>query len=185
MDNRSMAINGRAINNPLHKKIAAFIQFPDCKILKSVECGGTQNIPLFCSTEKGNDTEYCNVDLMILKNERIKVIIEIEESGITPSKICGKFLTSALSSNYIHESESNQPIDMDESVTFIQILDISELKESTSKKEQLSNIEKSIQKIIPVKDSKIDEYKLFFGNNSDFDKNRLNEVADFIQEVLK
>lgn len=173
------------ISNPLHKKIAGVIQFPNCKILKSIECGGKHNIPLFCTKVKGNDTEYCNVDLLIIKNNKIKVIIEIEESDIKPTQICGKYLTSALSSYYIHETENNQPIDMDSSVTFIQILDTSKLEESTSKKEQFSNIEKSIQKIIPVKDSKIDRYKLFYGNNSDFNGDKLKEIVDFIQEVFK
>ncbi len=183
MDNRDLAKKNKG--NLLHKKIASIIQFPTCKIFKSPECGGTHNIPLFCSKEKANSTEYCNVDLLILKNEKIKVIIEIEESGIIPNKICGKFLTSALSSYYIHESENNRPIDMDNSVAFIQILDTSKLEESTSKKGQFANIEKSIQNVIPVKGNKIDRYRLFFGDSSDFNDGKLNEIFNFIQEVLK
>lgn len=173
------------IINPLHKKIGTAIQYSNCKIIKSRECGGNQNIPLFCSKEKGNDTEYCNVDLLILKNKKIKVIIEIEESGIIPTKICGKFLQSALSSYYIHESENNVPIDMDNSVTFIQILDTSNLEETTSKYDQFTNIEKSIQNIIPIKGNTIDKYKLFFGNNLNFNNGKLKEILIFIQEVLK
>lgn len=173
------------LTNPLHKRIGNSIKFSDSKIIKSIECGGNQNIPLFCSREKGNDTEYCNVDLLILKNGKIKVIIEIEESGIIPTKICGKFLTSALSSYYIHESENNIPIEMDNSVTFIQILDTSKLEESTSKKEQFTNIEKSIKNVIPIKGNKIDRYRLFFGDSSDFNNGKLNEIFSFIQEVLK
>jgi hypothetical protein len=114
----------------------------------------------------------------------LPVLIKKEESDIKPTQICGKYLTSALSSYYIHVTENNQPIDMDSSVTFIQILDTSKLEESTSKKEQFSKIEKSIQKIIPVKDSKIDRYKLFYGNNSDFNGDKLKEIVDFIQEVF-
>jgi hypothetical protein len=176
------------MNHQLHKKIGDIVQdseFSGCKIVKSTECGGKQNIPLFCSKVKSNETEYCNVDLLILKNNRIKVIIEIEEANIKPTQICGKFLTSALSPHYVHESENNKIIDMDNSVSFVQILDTSKLKmDKTSKIEQWKNIEKSIQNIIPVKGSKIDKYKLFFGDISEFYGEKINEIVSYIQGIL-
>lgn len=169
-------------DSQLHRKISSIIQFNNCRILKSPECGGEHNIPLFCSKEKGNDTEYCNVDLLIIWNNKIKVIIEIEESDIKPTQICGKFLTSALSSYYINELRTDE-IGMDDSVLFIQILDTSTLKRETSKFKQMANIEKSIKNIIPINESKINNYKLFFGGISDFNEN--HEIVDLIKEVLK
>src|SRR4051794_20054773 len=77
-----------------------------------------QNIPLFCSEEKGNDTEYCNVDALILLGGRIKVIVEIEESGLKPTHIFGKFLASAAALCYIHEADGGDPVHKDDDVLF-------------------------------------------------------------------
>ncbi|MDP2841810.1 MAG: hypothetical protein Q8O17_06030, partial [Candidatus Methanoperedens sp.] len=144
MDNKAKSKKIRK-NNPLHKKIGNIIQvdkYPNCRVVKSSECGGTQYIPLFCSTLKGNDTEYCNVDLLILKNNKIKVIVEIEESNTTPTQICGKVLVSSLSSNHIHKYVTDETISMDDSVLFIQILDTSKIKNrrASSKFEQWKNL---------------------------------------------
>ena len=73
------------INHPLHKTIGKLIdnvfgekygvvKDPACETTKSK----LQNIPLFCSEEKSNKTELCNVDILMLENGKIKVIVEIE-----------------------------------------------------------------------------------------------------------
>lgn len=175
--------------HPLHKAIGRIVTgnlLPEYEVLKDPACGGRQNIPLFCSNKKSQQTEYCNVDLLIVKSNKIKVIIEIEEANIKPTQICGKFLTSALSSFYIHEDEDNSIYSMDASVLFIQILDTSKLKkDKTSKIKQWENIERSIIRIIPVESSKIDDYRLFYGDASDFGvngekrKNLLSVFAGF------
>jgi hypothetical protein len=72
--------------------------------------------------------------MLVLKEGKIKMIVEIEESNVKPTQVCGKFLTSALSKYYIHETQNNQPIEMDEKVTFIQILDTSRLVRGKTKK---------------------------------------------------
>lgn len=182
------------MRHPLHESIGKLIdtiELPsDCEVIKDPACGGRQNVPLFCSNKKSNKTEYCNVDILILKNEKIRVIVEIEETDIKPTQICGKFLTSALSSYFIHKTNKTKKksIRMDDSVLFIQILDTSKLKMGkTSKIEQWKRIEKSIQNIIPVKNSKIDNYKLIFGKHSKFEANgkKKNELIGCIQEVIK
>lgn len=72
---------------------------------------------------------------------------------------------------------------MGDSVLFIQILDTSKLKiDKTSKTRQWDKIEESIQNIIPVKGSKIDRYKLFYGNDSDFN---VKALTDYIVDFLK
>jgi hypothetical protein len=160
--------------HPLHKAIGGIVTdnlLPGYEVLKDPACGGKQNVPLFCSDKNLSKNEYCNVDLLVVKSNKIKVIIEIEEANIKPIQICGKFLTSALSSFYIHENKVRNTFKMDEKVLFIQILDTSKLKEGTNKIEQWENIEGSIKKIIPTVDSKIKKYKLFYGKVSEF---RLN-----------
>lgn len=176
--------------HPLHKVIGDMIQesdFPNCTVIKDPACGGNQNIPLFCSLVKSNQTEYCNVDLLILKDNEIRVIVEIEEANITPTKIFGKFLTSALSSYYIHRTQNDVPIEMGDSVSFIQILDTSELKEDkTAKLNQWEYIENSIRDIVPVKNSKINNYKIFFGKISGFrEEERRQDIIKHIRKVLK
>ena len=82
--------------HPLHQAIGQVLDLsrsslpPErqaaCVLIKDPAClnGPTphyvrvpQHIPLFCSTQKGNDTEYCNVDALILLEGKIKVIVEI------------------------------------------------------------------------------------------------------------
>ena len=174
--------------HPLHRIVGQCIssyRFPSCKIIKDPACGGQQNIPLFCSKDKSNRTEYCNVDLLILEDSKIRVIIEIEETDITPTQICGKFLTSALSSYFIHESKNNNPIRMSDSVSFIQIVNTSRLEEGTAKPDQWKNLEKSIRKILPIEGSRIRRYKLLYGNVSGFKGKHRNKCTELITYIKR
>jgi hypothetical protein len=97
----------------LHTQIGKLIEealkdIKGLKIVKDPACcreGETalQQIPLFCKNLKNRKTRYCCVDLLILQDNKIRVIVEIEESDIKPTQVCGKFLTSALSTYYIHD----------------------------------------------------------------------------------
>jgi len=176
----------------LHKEIGDIIKrnkdkFHDCEIIYDIACLDSssiakQNIPLFCSRFKSNMTEYCNVDILIIKNNRVKIIIEIDESDLKPTQICGKFLTSALSSYYIHPSKSNEVINMDDFVSFIQVVDISNLKKDLSSKTiQWRNLEESIQQTIPMNNSKVKNYKLICGETSN---SKLLE-KEIINQILK
>jgi hypothetical protein len=123
-------------------------------------CGGNQRIPLFYDREKSRETEYCNVDLLVLKENKIKAIIEIEESNVKPTQTCGKFLTSALARYYIHENKENEPVEMNNYVAFIQIVDTSKLKKNSAKPKQWKALERSIQGILPLRNSRITSYML-------------------------
>lgn len=139
----------------------ALLDSPHCRLIRDKACGGEQRIPLFYNSEKSRETEYCNVDLLVLKENKIRMIVEIEESNVKPTQICGKFLTSALASHYIHNSRSNEPIEMDDNVTFIQIVDTSKLvKDKTAKFKQWKALEESIDRIIPLRNSRITSYRL-------------------------
>ena len=175
--------------HPLHKVIGDMIQdseLQDCAVIKDPACGGNQNIPLFCSVEKSNETEYCNVDLLILKDNKIRVIVEIEEADVAPTQIFGKFLASALSFYFIHGTRKNVPVGMGDSVSFIQILDVSRLiQDKTAKFGQWKRMEKSIRNIVPVRNSKISDYKIFFGNTNDFaQEDKKREITHYIRRAL-
>ena len=174
--------------NPLHLRIGQSLS--ECLmgkegtvLLRDGACGGAQHIPLFCSERKSRETEYCNVDLMILKDNKIKVIIEIEESNVKPTQVCGKFLTSALSKYHLHHSTFKA--EMDHSVTFIQILDTSALnREKTRKTNQWDHLAKSINEILPLKGSKIQKYVLLGFNLEDFDEKK-PEFISVIDDALE
>jgi hypothetical protein len=150
----------------IHKKIGEILRraipaSSSLTLLQDVACGGKQHIPLFCRPKKSRINEYCNVDMLVLKHNRIKGIIEIEESNVKPTQICGKFLPSALSKYYIHESEGNKLVEMADSVVFIQIVDTSKLKRGkTAKFKQWKALEDSINCILPVESSHVKQYKL-------------------------
>lgn len=165
----------------MHEEIAEIFNAalpPNYILIKDEACGGKQHIPLFCTAKKSRETEYCNVDLLVLKEKKIGIIVEIEESNVKPTQICGKFLTSALASHYIHSAMKNEPVGMVDPVTFIQIMDTSGLvKERTSKYKQWKALEASINKIIPLKNSKIAKYRLFTTDEK-------SELTQFIKEIV-
>ncbi|MGA2681490.1 MAG: hypothetical protein ABSF44_06785 [Candidatus Bathyarchaeia archaeon] len=152
--------------NIIHKKVGRIFQeivskYPNLKLLRDPACEGKQRIPLFFKPVKSRENEFCNVDMMVLKEDKIKLIVEIEESNVKPTQVCGKFLTSALAKYYIHYSGENKPIEMDENVTFLQILDASKLvKEKTKKIIQWKQLETSINNVLPLKNSRIRTYRI-------------------------
>jgi hypothetical protein len=154
------------MKHPLHEAIGVFIKelkVPShYEVILSPECGGKQNIPLFCSENRGNDTEFCNADILVRVDGKVRLIVEIEESDLSPTRVCGKFLTSALSKYLIHDQIGNLPIQMSMHVTFIQVLDSKKLPENSAKGHQGKNLEISIRKVIPLAGSTIDDYRLFF-----------------------
>jgi hypothetical protein len=165
----------------MHEKIGNIIEraLPsEYKVMRDEACGGEQRLPLFYTAEKSRATEYCDVDLLVLKEDKIRIVVEIEESNVKPTQICGKFLTSAMSNYYIHDSKNNKPIEMGDSVTFIQIVDTSKLvRDKTSKFDQWKALEESINEILPLKNnSKITSYKLL---NTD----QLDELTLLIREI--
>ena len=152
-------------------------------ILKDAACGGDHTLPLFCSEERSYTTRYACADLMILKEQKVKVIIEIEESNVKPVHIFGKFLASAISEYYIYGKEKYE---MDESVLFIQVLDTSKQKNVSIRKAQWTNIEESIRAILPFEGTSIREYAIFYGDKPDFKKGeKKDNLVEFVRGALK
>ena len=156
------------MSHPLHREIGTFlddIELPEgCELLLAPECAPLRhgdkkhNLPLFCSPQKSNDREYCNVDAMVVKGGRVRFLLEIEETGLTPTKICGKFLTSALSSHFIYKTVTP----MDVAVTFVQVMNSEHLKDSTRKITQGQFLESSIRNLLSMGSSAIPVYRLFY-----------------------
>jgi len=174
--------------HPFHKIIGDIFTdenfpFEGIRILKDAACGGDHTLPLFCSDVRSYATRYTCVDLMIIKDQKIKVIMEIEESNVKPLHLFGKYLASAMVKCYIYGREK---IGMDISVVFVQILDNSRQKRKSARNEQWENVKMSIQSINPVKGSSIKEYKIFYGNQTDFiSGDKKGKLINFVKSALK
>lgn len=149
------------------------------------------NLPLFLKPPKNNATEICNVDAVLLAGDRIKVVVEIEETNVGPTQICGKFLTTALAKGLIHEAFSNRLVEFDDSTVFVQVLDTSGLSiERTAKIDQWINIRDAIRKLLPLLGGKLAAYELVYGNASGFGpdgaaRKSLKSVLDRALGVVK
>lgn len=172
--------------HPLHEVIGDLLAAsvpPTCTLVKDPACRGDQCILLFCSDKRSFATEFCNVDLLILCDRKIRVIVEIEEADVTPTQIAGKFLTSALASHFIHDRHGGVAIPKGDRVCFLQFVDTSGLPVGTSKKEQWRNIERGIQSFLPL--GGITGYKLFHGDKAEFRGQAGQQVAEAIREACQ
>ena len=145
------------------------LRFPGCRVLRAPECGGEHNLPLFYSEHKSNATEFCDVDILVLKSGRIRVIVEIEEVELVPGKLFGKFAVPAVCWGYIYgPSGENAP--MDDRVVFVQVVNAADMKPNASKPEQWRLVEKAIRELIPLKGkgARIAGYSLYAGTAADF-----------------
>jgi len=180
------------MKHPLHILITEFIEnnltdlwSSKVRLIKDQACGGKQQIPLFLNETKSRKTELCKVDLAIVKDNYIEALVEID-TKIIPTQICGKFLTSALSSFYIHRTEI-KPIPLSNNVLFVQILD-SEFrglvqKDLSAKIEQGKNIEMAIQGLTEKMNLNIKEYKLFWATKDNF--NGIENLIEILRKKLR
>jgi hypothetical protein len=133
------------------------------ELFQDPACGGAQHLPLFVGHTKERETHMCDVDMLIVSEGLVRVIVEIEESGFNPTKICGKFLQSVFATHFIQDSQPEQMFPYGKRVLFIQVLDGSKLnKTGTSKYMQARLIEKKIRDMLPIKGSTITAYHLVF-----------------------
>lgn len=142
-----------------------------------------EHVQLFLDKNGGRENHFCNVDILILnKNKDVSAIIEIEESDITPIKIFGKFLASALSSFYIQKSGKNKHAIGTGAVLFLQVIDSSGLPRPTKRIKLWENIEKKIKEI---NISKM-KYKMLIGNPTDFEngKEKYNSLVALLNGHL-
>jgi hypothetical protein len=172
------------LKHPLHKAVGGLlnkIAKPNLEAVLDEACdngdaGKKQHISLF-SGSKARETCLCCVDAMLLKKGKIAVVIEIEESNIKPTQICGKYLTTALSRKY--DGADTEKITDIEKIDFIQILDTSKLEEGTHKIEQFKNIEDRIKSNLC---GCVKNYDIIFVNKNDNDD--LNSLEKKLRDIL-
>jgi hypothetical protein len=177
----------------LHKYIGDELeknfQIGKCNVHRDPACDGNELITLFITEKKSRKNGLCKVDALITKDDKVKVIIEIEESGFSPTKICGKYLTSALAKSYI-DAKGSEKVLNSKSVLFIEVIDISKLlkdimkKENSLKKEQLDLLKEEITEMNKrIGYGCIKEYKLVY---FDDDKEKcMNDLIAIIKTFIK
>ena len=176
------------MGHPLHVAVAKEIEkrlTDSDELIKDSACDGTQYISLFVENEKKFSTRMCDVDLLIVIEGKVRIIVEIEESGFIPTKICGKFLQSAIAKYFIHDSRTEPVVPYDSRVSFIQVIDGSKcLPEGTQKNTQAEMIEQKIRNLLPLKGSTITDYHLFFVRGKN-DSEGLEIVGVTVSEALR
>jgi len=181
-----MAVPTRTLN-PLHFEVAEELQKRIAgrgELIRDPSCGGAQHLSLFIGAIKGRDTRMCDVDLLIVAGGLVMVIVEIEESGFLPTKICGKFLQSAIATHYIHNSRPEHVFPYGTRVLFIQVLDGSKcLKPGSRKDLQGYMIEQKIRSLLPLKGCNITDYRLFFVHGVN-DRSGLKSVSVAVSDAL-
>jgi len=177
----------------LHKKMGVRLRgiFPidNAEIHFDPACGGKQRIPLYMDRRKGRTDALCDVDLLIVKDKKVKVIIEIEESGFEPTKICGKYLTSALAKSYINAKNDMFKTD-ENTVLFIEIIGKDKMDknikkaENSVKTDQFKFIEKSINEMIKnTKYGCVKEYKMYILTEDNFES-EFNKIMRKIKDYV-
>lgn len=138
----------------LHKTIAAslsslFHNPPTSHVVLAPECGGPHRIRLFAPGPKSRATNYCWPDLAITQDGEIRVILEIEQTGIVSSaRISGKLVPVALSAYLCNEELGLQPVSMSRETTFIQVVNTASFQPATQKSLQYENLEGDIRKML-------------------------------------
>jgi len=155
--------------HPLHIIIAKIIlgtKMAGCQVILGKDCGGDQNIQLFCKCEAEMATRFCSVDAIVLKNGQVKVIVEIEESDIRPVALSGKAFVSSHASYFIHR---NQSFPIAFGASFVQVIDTRKLSKRSSKLTQCQYLRDAIRSTLS-KNGNIRHYEVFHGDIAEFER---------------
>lgn len=170
------------MGHPLHEAVAKRIQAhlpAGAKLLCDPACGGKQQLPLFIGPQPTRDARMCCVDLLVVSPRgEVQVIVEIEESGFLPTKICGKFFQAVLADHFIHDGQDDPAVPYANKVAFVQVLDNSKYpRAGSSKKEQGRQIAARIDAMLPL--GRIAQYRLAFADGRG-DVTAINSVAEAV-----
>ncbi|MGA2297945.1 MAG: hypothetical protein ABSG15_10395 [FCB group bacterium] len=135
-------------------------------------CGGEHRLPFYISVNANRSTCVSNVDLILVKDEIVKLVCEIEESGFIPTKIYGKVFSTA--SALLCKLKGIKRFDVDKKGIFLHIISKNNIDKNlvngknTNKFNQFIWVEESIQDILIRANLWIKEYYLIFGDENYF-----------------
>jgi hypothetical protein len=162
--------------HPLHEEVAMtfdrlilpFKTTLSCE--KDGACGGNKQLTFFLSFVPSRESAVSKVDLVVLKNEKIKLVCEIEETGFNPGKFFGKvFSTASAKVCRLVDMAGHKYINFDEEAIFIQIVSTKLFdKDNSFKEKQGQLIENEIFHKIGIYKSWITRYRMIYGDIVDF-----------------
>jgi hypothetical protein len=173
----SKMLPSRGMSHPLHLAVANAIKHrgigaADLYCDPACDDSPMQRLPLFRG-DPSRSTALCNVDLLVIKDDTVRAIIEIEESVSKPTTICGKFLTSALADRARLDLVV---IPFSELALFVQVIDTHKLPPHSKKPAQYVHLKSVIQSVLPTLSSCVKQYQLFCVAGQ-ADDTSLDEVA--------
>ena len=196
-------MNASKNEHPLHNIIGQILsqihsQIPlenNTKLFSDQACGLKDpiNIQLTLDKKVSRRFRLCFVDALFLVKDKIRIVIEIEESECYPEKIVGKFFTFMLTQYFIpkmDELKDHPAYCKNKDLIFLQIINTThtDSNKNSAKKEQLIAIEKTIQEYIASHSHQSEnryKYRIFLGRLNDFKKGNLNnELREIINKAL-
>lgn len=151
-----LSVGAAKLYKNIHQTIGAVLSSlfhnpPNSHIVLDPECGGKHRIRLFSPGPKSRATNYCWPDLAITQDGEIRLILEIEQTGIvSPARIGGKLLPVALSTYLCNEEIGLDPVSISREATLIQVVNTATLQPATRKLLQYENLEGHIRKMLPL-----------------------------------
>lgn len=137
--------------------------------------GVKQQLPFFLKSKSQRESMVSKVDVLILKNNKVKLVCEIEESGFSPTKIFGKvFSTASATQCRLVNKSKHDTYDLDDNAIFLQVLSLAKMNASlrnpaNSKKiEQCENIGNEINTMLSSCETWIKQYHLIVRDVDDF-----------------
>lgn len=132
-----------AIPHKLHEAVADAIKAiilplsPQLTCEFDQACRGTKHLTFFLSFVPSRESAVSKVDVIVMKDEKIKLVCEIEESGFNPGKFFGKVFSTASAKvcRLVNPSDFRY-IDFDENAIFVQIVSNDSFNEDDSLKEK-------------------------------------------------
>lgn len=160
----------------LHEAVADAIQTiiappnPQLTFELDQACRGNKHLTFFLSFVPSRESAISKVDIIVMKDHKIKLVCEIEETGLNPGKFFGKvFSTASAKVCRLVDPPGFRYIDFDDNAIFVQIVSTRSFNEDGSlKKKQGQLIENELFHKLATFNSWIKKYRLLFGDESDF-----------------
>ena len=167
--------------HPLHKQVAETIfrigKANSYEVIVDKDCkfngylGVDQQLPFYLSFRPASESTVSMVDVMLLKDGKVKLVCEIEESGFNPTEIFGKlFSTASAKICRLKEKSKYSIYELDKDSIFVQVISSKDFSEDSKKEKQGQLIENEINHKLNLHNSWIKQYRLIYGKETDFVK---------------
>ena len=140
-------------------------------------CGGNHAVKIYFDSPFSIATEFAQVNILLMKNKKVRAIIEIEETRNNPVRIFGKAFAAHFA-RYFFNPSLKEPIEYRD-ILFIQII----VKDTmtNNKLKQFENIKEVINQNLRTYKGSIKEYEMIIGTPDIFEK----ENGEGIEKLKK